>query len=433
MAIPPASHPRAQPEPPPPPGAPLPPAERARGRRLAYASHPFGMTYRIAMSEHLPTLALVTLGASEALVGLQRTIVHLSVLLQLPALALVGRVRKRSILLGGQLVAVAGGVPLLAFGALAAQGDAAAPRIALASFAVVAAGLCVSETVWFAILHGFQEPERIGRFFAWLRTGWHVVLIAFFLCAQRWLAEHPGSFGPLFGLAFAAGVARAALVARLPERREAGGGAARVREALALVVRERMLRRYLGGIALGGAMRGVVFTFALVMLRRVIGFDEGAVLYTTVALYSGGLATLWLWGRVVDAVGPWPVFRWTSLGQALLVLGLLAVREPSPETLWLAVALFFGIYALGAGFDVADTHALFALAPEDSPARTLVAARVVELSIRAAIPVAVGLVLERALAAGLAPLAVYHALFVGCAVAIALASLPLRAFADRRR
>jgi hypothetical protein len=386
------------------------------------------MTYRIAMSEHLPTLALVALAASEAEVGLQRTLVHLSVLLQLPALALVGRVRKRSILLAGQLVAVAGGVPLLAFGALAAQGAAAVP-IALASFGVVAAGLGISETVWFAILHGFQEPERIGRFFAWLRTGWHVVLIAFFLGAQRWLAEHPGSFGPLFALAFAAGVARAALVARLPERREAEGGPTRVREALALVVREPLLRRYLGGIALGGALRGVVFTFALVMLRRVVGFDEGAVLYTTAALYAGGLATLWLWGRVVDAVGAWPVFRWTSLGQGALVLGLLAVREPSPESLALAVALFFGIYALGAGFDVADTHALFALAPADAPARTLVAARVVDLLIRAAIPIAVGLALERALAAGLAPLAVYRGLFAACAVAIALASLPLRAFA----
>src|SRR5262245_65775725 len=83
----------------PPPGAPPPPGGRARGRRPAYASHPFGMTYRIAMSEHLPALALVALAANEAEVGLQRTLVHLSVLLQLPALALVGRVRKRTILL----------------------------------------------------------------------------------------------------------------------------------------------------------------------------------------------------------------------------------------------------------------------------------------------------------------------------------------------
>jgi hypothetical protein len=410
---------------------PLPATERARGRRLAIASHPFGMTHRIVMSEHLPTLALVALGASEGLVGLQRTCVHLAVLLQLPALASIGHVRKRSILMTGQVLAIAGGVPLLAFGSLSSYGAEAAPQIALASFALAAAGFSISETVWFAMLHGFQEPARIGRFFAWLRTGWHLALIAYFLGAQHWLAAHPGSFAPLFAVGFAAGVIRAALIARLPERREGGGDAPRVREALALVLREPMLRRYLGGIALGGAVRGVVFTFALVMLRRVIGFEEGRVLYTTVALYAGGLATLWLWGRVVDAVGPWPVFRWTSLGQALLVLGLVALRDPSNGDLVLAVALFFGIYALGAGFDVADTHTLFALAPEEAPASTLVGARVVELLIRALIPFVAGMALEAALALDFEPLAVYRVLFVACAVASALASVPLRAFAKR--
>jgi hypothetical protein len=281
------------------------------------------------------------------------------------------------------------------------------------------------------MLHGFQEPARIGRFFAWLRTGWHLALIAYFLGAQHWLSLHPGSFAPLFAVGVAVGVVRAALIARLPERREGGGDAPRVREALALVVRQPMLRRYLGGIALGGAVRGVVFTFALVMLRRVIGFAEGQVLYTTIGLYAGGLATLWLWGRVVDAVGPWPVFRWTSLGQALLVLGLLALRDPSDGGLVLAVALFFGIYALGAGFDVADTHTLFALAPAEAPASTLVAVRVVELLIRALIPFVAGLALEGALALHFEPLAVYRVLFVACAAASALASVPLRAFATR--
>jgi hypothetical protein len=410
---------------------PLAAAERARGRRLAIASHPFGMTHRIVMSEHLPTLALVALGASEGLVGLQRTCVHLAVLLQLPALALVGRVRKRSILLAGQLLAIVGGAPLLAFGWLASRGGDEAQQLALASFAVAAAGFSVSETVWFAMLHGFQEPARIGRFFAWLRTGWHVALIAYFLAAQHWLSAHPGGFAPLFAVGFTAGVVRAALIARLPERREGGGDAPRVRQALALVLREPMLRRYLAGIALGGAVRGVAFTFALVMLRRVIGFEEGRLLYTTAALYAGGLATLWLWGRVVDAVGPWPVFRWTSLGQALLVLGLVALRDPSAGDLTLAVALFFGIYALGAGFDVADTHTLFALAPAESPATTLVGVRVVELLIRAAIPLVAGVALEAALAADFEPLAVYRVLFVVCAAASALASRPLRAFAQR--
>jgi Na+/melibiose symporter-like transporter len=407
------------------PAAALPPAQRARGRRLALASHPFGMTHRIVFTEHLPTLALVALGASEAQVGFQRTLVYAAMLLQLAALRWVGRVRKRSILLAGQVLALAGAAPLVAFGAFEGASGVA---LALASFGVAAAGIALAETVWFPILHGFQERDQVGRFFSQLRTGWHVVLIGYFLAARAWLAAHPGRFAPLFAVGFAAGLVRLALVVRFPERSEGTGSGLRVRDALVLLRRERLLRRYLLGIALGGALRGVVFTFALVLMRRVLGLADGQILYATVALYAGGLASLWFWGRAVDRLGPEPVFRATSLGQALLALGLLGVGDASGGSLALAVALFFGIYALGAGFDVADTHVLFALAPDEAPARTLVAAKVVDGALRAVLPVAAGLALERLLAAGFEPLTVYRGLFAACAAGIALASLPLRAF-----
>ena len=42
--------------------APLDAATRARGRRLAIASHPAGMTFRTIFTEWVPTLALVGLG-----------------------------------------------------------------------------------------------------------------------------------------------------------------------------------------------------------------------------------------------------------------------------------------------------------------------------------------------------------------------------------
>jgi len=410
------------------PGEALSERERARGRRLAIASHPAGMTHRMVFTEHLPTLALLALGAGEALVGLQRSFVYLGVLLQLPTLRLVGHLPKRRILVAGQMLALAGSAPLMCFGALRVQGGSPALAAALACFAVAAAGFSIAETVWFPMLHGYQEGARIGRFFALLRTGWHVALIAYFLGARWWLAHHPGSFGPLFALGLALGVVRVALISRLPERSERTGAAIRVREAAALLRREPLLRRYLAGIATAGSVRLVVFTFAVVMMRRVIGFSEGQILYTTVAIFSGGLASLWIWGRVVDAVGPEPVFRWTAIGQAALILGLLGVSGPDTGSLVLAVGLFFGLWALGAGFDVADTKVIFGMAPEHAPARTLVVARVSETTVRGAAPLAVGVVLEQVLAAGLDPLSVYRGLFVVAAALELCVILPLRAF-----
>ena len=53
----------------PPAPPPLEPEERARGRRLAITGHPACMTHRMVYTGQLPTLALVSLGASETPTG----------------------------------------------------------------------------------------------------------------------------------------------------------------------------------------------------------------------------------------------------------------------------------------------------------------------------------------------------------------------------
>ena len=101
--------------------------------------------------------------------------------------------------------------------------------------------------------------------------------------------------------------------------------------------------------------------------------------------------------------------------------------EEAPD----AVGLFFGLHALGCGFDVADTHVLFGMAPAERPARMLEVARVVEAPLRGAVPFGVGIGLDRVLAGAADPLAVYRVLFGLCAVAILAAILPLRVFRFR--
>ncbi|MCH7707639.1 MAG: hypothetical protein IH884_04070, partial [Myxococcales bacterium] len=95
--------------------APLDDFARARGRRLAISSHPFGMTFQTVFTQPLPTLALLALGASETQVGLQIAALNGFLLLQLPTLRLVARYSKRSILVGGHLFALLAAAPLLGF------------------------------------------------------------------------------------------------------------------------------------------------------------------------------------------------------------------------------------------------------------------------------------------------------------------------------
>lgn len=401
-------------------------AARARGRRLALTSHPGAMTFQRVFTEDLPTLALIGLGASEALVGLQRSFAPASQVLQLPALRAASRVRMRSILLAGQLLAVLCAVPMLFSDALPGLGRDVALAAAMASFALVAAGLAVAETVWFPLLHGYVEPGRVGRFFGLLRTNWHLTLILYFLAAQRWLTLRPGAFGALFLAGWIGGALRIALVARLPEP----DGPRLPQPALARLFdplrRDPRLRRYLAGVVLCGASRRAALPFAIVLMSRSLGFSDAQVLATTLASYTGAFLSLYVWGRIADRAGEGAVFRVTALGGAAALAGLVLLRAPGEASLGLAVALFFALAIFAAGFGVADTQLLFRLAPPQSPTSVLVLANALTSFCYGLAPVAAGIVLDRLLAAGLDPVAGYHGLFVIAAAGTLASYLPLR-------
>ena len=409
---------------------PLERAERRRGRRLAITSHPFGMTFQTVFTQPLPTLALLALGASATQVGIQSACVFGFLLLQLPTLRVVAHWPKRRILVGAHVLALAAALPLLGFRSLA--GSDAGLTIALVAFACLAAAASISNTVWFPLLRSYVEPTRIGRFFGTLRTGWHLTLIIYFLGSQAWLARHPNDFAPLFWVAFACGLARIPMIARMPERSERTGERIRVREALALA-REPRMKRYLLGVAWGQAGRATTIPFAMVMLRREAGLSESSLVLATAAIFAGGLASLYLWGRIVDRAGAAPVFTGCSLGMGALVLGLAFAGASGTVTLGGAVAFFFVYAALHAGFGVADTHVLFALTPDHAPSRALVLGSVAVGSVAGLTPLLAGTLLDVALAGGGAPLEVYRSFFLVLGALQALAFLPLRGFTAARR
>jgi len=410
-------------------------ADRARGRRLALVSHPAGNAFAMALSEHLPTLALLALGASESVVGGQSAIKTGANLLQLPTLRRVARIPKRTILTRGHLLAVGGMLPLLAFTPLREAAEAGDPRpawIALASLAIASAGISIASTVWFPMLRAYVDPARIGRFFGLLRSGWHSTLILFYLGAAYWLSRAPGDFAPLFGAVFVLGVVRFLLIFRMPEQSELTDQGIRVREAFELIRDSPPLRRLILTVSSGHALRASVLPFALVMLRREVGFSEAQLLATTIANFAGGLASLYFWGRVIDRRGAAIVFRGTSIGMGLLTLSLIAVSVAN-DGAFLGALLFFFFYAiLAAGFGMADTHVLFKLTPVESPARILVAAAVSVGLVAAIVPLTVGFSLELGLRTTSDGRLVYHVFFAIAALVQAINWWPTRGFGPDR-
>jgi MFS family permease len=380
------------------------------------------MTFRMVCTQHLPTLALVALGASELVVGVQNALVFACIALQLPTLRLVARIPKRTILVWSHFFSVLWATPLIFFAALADSPHAIA--LAMLCFAMVAAGNGVGDGVWFPLLRGFMEPNSVGRFFGILRSGWHCALILYFVGSNLWLGSNPGSFGPLFAVAWALGLIRVPFIVRLPERSERSEEGIRVREAVALL-RESRLRRYLVASAGTHAVRAATAPFVLVMLRRSMGWSEADALWTSVAIFSGGLASLYLWGIVADRVGAIPVFAGTILAHSLLILGLALWVEPGLPV-WSMVLWFLTHSILISGFGVADTQIVFHLAPEHAPARTIVVAATMSGLLAGLMPVLAGAGLDTALPADPSlGLPVYRNFLFGMALLQAAVCIPV--------
>jgi hypothetical protein len=385
------------------------------------------MTFWTAFTGQLPTLALVSLGASEALIGVQSGLQMGLAGIQLPALRLITWFPKRSLLICGQLLALAASLPLVFFGAI--SGLDAAVAIVFSSLAFTALGLTLSDLVWFPLLRAYVEPERIGRFFGTIRTTWHAAVIVFFLggssgCrATRAASVSCSAWRGRWAL-------RIVLIARLPERSERSGDRLRARDALALVRDDRRLRRYMIGVTWGIAVRAAALPFVLVMLRRALGFSNSDAVATTVALYLGGLVSLYLWGAVVDRLGPYVVFRTYALGVGALYLALAFLEPAGDATRWIAIGFFFVHSVLSSGHGVADTRLLFDLTPPEAPAKVLVVTAVIEGTLCGLAPMIAGAALDAPRAAE--PLPVYHGFFAVCAVLASLSFLPLRVFRRAR-
>jgi MFS family permease len=173
--------------------------------------------------------------------------------------------------------------------------------------------------------------------------------------------------------------------------------------------------------------------FVIVMLRRVVGFSDTEVIYTTVAHFTGGVASLYAWGRVVDRVGAVAVLRVTTVGQGLLIASLFAF-EPVAAVVPLMVLWFFALSVLASGHGVADTHVLFELTPPEAPARTLVLGAVGVGIAAGLMPILGGGLLEVWLPERVeGALDVYRRFFALLGTLLLLALLPLRWLARAQR
>jgi hypothetical protein len=104
----------------------------------------------------------------------------------------------------------------------------------------------------------------------------------------------------------------------------------------------------------------------------------------------------------------------------LVLIGILPLSGPLTM-----VTFFFTVSVLSAGFGVADTQALFGLAPQNALPH-LVIADVASSLLYGTVPLAAGVLLDLVLSSGVPPVAAYRMVFIAAAVMTLLSMIPLR-------
>jgi MFS family permease len=336
------------------------------------------------------------LGASNAAVGLLAGLPTLTQLVQLPAVALVERVReRRSICVLATAASRLFWIPIVLT-------PLAPPAwrlpILVASLVGYTALSAVSVTSWNSWMRDLIPMDRLGAFIAKrmaLATGLSVGLnLAAGAFVDGWKATRPGqglwAYSVLFLVGFLAGMLGVVTIARIPEPRMAEPTRpVHPLGRLGAPLKDRNFRNLLAFLGPWNFAVNLAAPFFTVYMLRRLSFPLSQVVALSVVSQLVHTASLHLWGRFTDRYSNKSVLG--VCGPLLLacILGWTFTTLPEPHrfTLPLVVILHVASGIATAGVLLASRHITLKLAPREEATAYLATSGVVN-----------------ALAAGLAPI-----------------------------
>jgi MFS family permease len=310
------------------------------------------------------------LGASPSLVGLLGAIPLLAQAAQLPAIALVERLRRRRVI---AVTAVsAARVVILALAAVPYLSDRTT-QLALVVAAQIgitvlgAFGGC-SLNSW---LHELLPKEGLGAFFA-RRLFWSTVLgaagaLIAGLIVDHWpFGERLHAYSVAFAAAAAAGFVSSWFLARVPEpmMRWTGPGVP-IHARIAAPFRDAGFRRLIVLMGAWNFASNIAAPFVAVFLLVQLGYSLSTVTTLSVASQLANALTLYLWGRLSDRLSNKSILAVALPGYFVSLFGLafVALPGPNPATLPLLYLVHVLMGAAAGGIGLATGNLGLKLAP----------------------------------------------------------------------
>lgn len=325
------------------------------------------------------------LGANNATIGLLAAIPFLTQLAQVPAIALVERVRERkriavlSSLFGRTMLGV------MAFAPFA--GALGLPVMVIATFVLCAMG-AVGGCAWNSWLRDLAPEDRMGRIFA-RRTFFATVTtlvagVGAAVALEATPADGPArdwSFALLYGAGCVAGLASAWIVARIPEPRlpPRPERSPQLIEQLRRPFRDRNFARLIAFLGTWQFAINFATPFFTVYLVRQLGYDMSVVMGLSIASQLANAFALRSWGALADRFANKSVLLVAAPAYILCIAAMAGASQIGGEgarLAWLA-ALHLLMGGAVAGVTLATTNIALKLSPRGEAASYLAASAVV--------------------------------------------------------
>lgn len=311
------------------------------------------------------------LGASAAMVGLLAALPFFAHLAQLPAVALVERVRRRRAIAVGAITASRVVILLLATTPLILPKPAALWAL-VAGQALIALLVAVGSCAWNSWVHDFLRAADLGRIFARRLALSTAFALAASVLASVVLSVWPqeqklGAFAVLFFLGAWAGFFSSAFLARVPDTPMAQptGKVFSYRRSLAEPLRDKNFRRLIIFVAAWSFANNLAAPFFAVYFIAQVGLDLSMVVILSVISQIANIATLSVWGRISDRYSNKSILQVAAPISLAGILALVFVDVPQSLALRLGLLALLHIVmgAAAAGVALANGNIALKLAP----------------------------------------------------------------------
>ena len=377
-------------------------AERERGLQRLVIEALFSNTTAALTTGVVLTAFAIHLGANNSTIGLLAALPFLTQLAQLPAIALIERLRQRKRI--AVLSSVFGRLMLGVMALAPFAGSLALPGLVTATLVLCALG-AVGGCAWNSWMRDLAPEDRMGRIFA--RRTFYATITSLLAglgaaLALEWTPERSQArdlaFAGLYAAGCAAGLYSAWIVARMPEPRMPDVD----RRATHLLAQ---LRRPLGDLNfrrlilfLGTWQFAINFAtpFFTVYLVRQLGYDMTVVMGLSIASQIANAVALRNWGTLADRYANKSVLLVAAPLYIVCIAGMAGgsqIADPAMRLAWLgALHLFMG--AAVAGVTLATANIALKLSPRGEAASYLAASAVVTALAAGSAPIAGGLLAD---------------------------------------